>query len=436
MSKVEFNYNGAKTIIQCQSNEKMKNICQNFANKIQINKNEIYFLYDGKAGNQFNEELTFEEMINSEDKKRNKMSIIVFKNENLDKEEENDIIKSKEIICPECRENIRMDIIDYQIKLHECKNGHKIENILLEKFEDTQKIDRVKIKCELCKDNNKSNVYNKIFYRCNTCKKNICPLCKIDHDKAHQIINYDDKYYICEKHNEKYNSYCEKCKNNICTLCDEHKSHKKKYFVDIMPNKNELIENNKLLKKNIDLFNINVRIIINILNEVMNKMNTYYKINEDIINNYNNKNINYEIIYNLHKIKKNNIIKELQEIIGCSGITNKFNKIFNIYSKMNINEINIIYKANEKEVRLFGRDFVNNNKKNCKIEIEGKEHELKKVHSFSIFSKKHDILEIKLKGIMNITNMDSLFRCCLSLLSLPDISNWNTSNVINMHDMF
>ena len=142
------------------------------------------------------------------------------------------------------------------------------------------------------------------------------------------------------------------------------------------------------------------------------------------------------IIYNLHKIKKNNIIKELQEIIGCSGITNKFNKIFNIYSKMNINEINIIYKANEKEVRLFGRDFVNNNKKNCKIEIEGKEHELKKVHSFSIFSKKHDILEIKLKGIMNITNMDSLFRCCLSLLSLPDISNWNTSNVINMHDMF
>ena len=87
MSEVEFNYNGIKTIIQCKSNEKMKNICQNFANEIQINKNEIYFSYDGKAGIQFNEELTFEETINKEDKKRNKMNILVFQNENIDKEE-------------------------------------------------------------------------------------------------------------------------------------------------------------------------------------------------------------------------------------------------------------------------------------------------------------------------------------------------------------
>ena len=222
MSEVEFNYNGIKTIIQCKSNEKMKNICQNFANKIQINKNEIYFSYDGKAGIQFNEELTFEEMINKKDKKRNKMSILVLQNENIYKEEEkNDIIKSKEIICPKCGENIRMDIIDYKITLYECKNRHKIENILLDKFEKTQKIDRVKIKCDLCKDNNKSNVYNNILYRCNTCKKNICPLCQSKHNKEHKIINYDDKYYICEEHNEKYNSYCEECKMNICTLCGE-----------------------------------------------------------------------------------------------------------------------------------------------------------------------------------------------------------------------
>ena len=42
--------------------------------------------------------------------------------------------------------------------------------------------------------------------------------------------------------------------------------------------------------------------LINILNEVMNKMNIYYKINEDIINNYddNNKNRNYETIYYLN----------------------------------------------------------------------------------------------------------------------------------------
>ena len=256
MSEVEFIYNGAKIIIQCKSNEKMKNICQNLANQIQINKNDIYFSYNGKAGIQFNEELTFEEMINKEDKKRNKMSILVTKKENIDKEEENDIIKSKDIICPKCGESIRMDIIDYKITLYECKNGHKIENILLDKFVNTQKIDRAKIKCEICKEKNKSIIYNNNFYRCITCKKNICQLCKLNHDKTHQIINYTDKYYICEKHNENYTSYCENCKMNICALCDEHKSHKKIFFGDMVPNKDELIKNNKILKEYINLFNI------------------------------------------------------------------------------------------------------------------------------------------------------------------------------------
>ena len=32
--------------------------------------------------------------------------------------------------------------------------------------------------------------------------------------------------------------------------------------------------------------------------------------------------------------------------------------------------------------------------------------------------------------------MDSMFSECYSLSSLPDISKWNISNVINMKDMF
>ena len=38
---VEFIYNGINTIIQCKSNEKMKDICQNYINKIKIDKNNI-----------------------------------------------------------------------------------------------------------------------------------------------------------------------------------------------------------------------------------------------------------------------------------------------------------------------------------------------------------------------------------------------------------
>ena len=64
-----------------------------------------------------NEELTFKETANSEDKKRNKMNVLVYEYEffiNDQKEKEvpdkTDFIKSKNIICPECKENIKMDI--------------------------------------------------------------------------------------------------------------------------------------------------------------------------------------------------------------------------------------------------------------------------------------------------------------------------------------
>ena len=36
----------------------------------------------------------------------------------------------------------------------------------------------------------------------------------------------------------------------------------------------------------------------------------------------------------------------------------------------------------------------------------------------------------------NINNMNHIFSGCSSLSSLPDISKWNTNNVINMSDMF
>ena len=119
MSEAEFIYNGVPTIIQCKPDEKMKIICQKFKDKAKIGKNNIFYSYNGKVG--INEDLTFEETLNSEDKKRNKMSVIVFESEMEVKEK--DIIKSKNIICPECKENIFMDVKDFKINFHGCKNN-------------------------------------------------------------------------------------------------------------------------------------------------------------------------------------------------------------------------------------------------------------------------------------------------------------------------
>ena len=127
MAEAEFNYEGLKIVIQCKENEIMKNICQDFIEKIKEDKNNIYFSYNGNEGNKFDENLTFEKMINSEDKKRNKMNILVFKNEIKEEEEVKDIIKSKYIICPICGESIRIDINNYKITLFECKNNHRID---------------------------------------------------------------------------------------------------------------------------------------------------------------------------------------------------------------------------------------------------------------------------------------------------------------------
>ena len=90
-------------------------------------------------------------MINSEDKKRNKKNILVFENEL-----EEVIIKSKDIICPECAESIKFQIIEYKQNYHNEKNEHIINNILLNEFEKTQNINNKEIKYEI-NNNNKSN---------------------------------------------------------------------------------------------------------------------------------------------------------------------------------------------------------------------------------------------------------------------------------------
>ena len=149
-------------------------------------------------------------------------------------------------------------------------------------------------------------------------------------------------------------------------------------------------------------------------------------------------NIKNETIYYLNQFQNNNIINELKSVIECRGVKNKFNNLYNFYSKMNIDEIGIIYDVkNLKEVRLFSKDFVEKNKDHCKLIIEGIEEDLKEIHSFGyFFGTNKETFEIKLKGISNITDLSYMFYDCSSLLSLSDVSKWNTSIVTNMSYMF
>ena len=170
------------------------------------------------------------------------------------------IVRSNDVICPKCKEICKYEIKDYKIKLYDCKNGHITDNIKLDEFNNTQNIDISQIKCDKCKNKSKFDTFNHEFYICYDCNMNLCPLCKSIHDNTHSIINYDNKNYICNKHNEIYIKYCEDCKKDICLSCiNEHKNHRGISYED----------------KKIDIKNIRIKMneLKKVINEEDNKNN-------------------------------------------------------------------------------------------------------------------------------------------------------------------
>ena len=75
MMEVIFYYEGNNISIQCNKNEKKKDIIEKFLTKIEKNGNDnVHFLYNG---NTINYESIFMEQANNIDKNRNQMNIKV-----------------------------------------------------------------------------------------------------------------------------------------------------------------------------------------------------------------------------------------------------------------------------------------------------------------------------------------------------------------------
>ena len=229
MAKVLFYFEKKEIIIQCNLKDKMKYIFKKYWSKEEKDINKLYFKYNG---NIIKEDMEYGEILTDEDKKNNIMNLIVYENNKQISVNEN-MIKSKEVICPECQENILIEIEDYKINLSKCKNGHEIKNISLEDYEKTQYINKLKI--------NNNN-------------------------------------YKCIKHKKDYSKYCKDCNLNICFKCvKEHKEHNIINFEDL--DLDESAEKNmNELKENIDKFNNYIKVIIEKLNKVLNNMKLYYNI--------------------------------------------------------------------------------------------------------------------------------------------------------------
>ena len=213
MSKVEFNYNGINTIILCQEDEKMEEICKRYKVKSLIDINNVHFLYNG---NQINLQLTYNQIINFTDRQRRMMSVLVYSINSTIVSNNNKKISSDFPICLKCKESVIFELKDYKINLLGCKNNHNINNIFINEYNNY--IDLSQIECNNCKKK-KYDIYNNEMYICIGCNILLCPLCKNIHNKEHNIINYDLKNYICNKHNEVLFKYCEDCKIDLCLSC-------------------------------------------------------------------------------------------------------------------------------------------------------------------------------------------------------------------------
>ena len=114
MAKVVFSYIGMEIEIQCLKTDKMRDICNKFFTKINMNMNSLFFLY---AGNKINYELSFIDQANSFDNNRNQMNILVYQNENYG------------LKCKKCGNILNFPFLDNIIKYNKEQKKILIEII-------------------------------------------------------------------------------------------------------------------------------------------------------------------------------------------------------------------------------------------------------------------------------------------------------------------
>ena len=122
--KVEFFYDGQTIDILCSEKELMKNVVEKFCLKAGVDKKSINCLYGGKI---LEENITLENLIKSKSEDE-KIVILVYSINTQIEEPIEKVVKSPNIICPECKTNALIKINKYKISIN-CKNNHNKNNI-------------------------------------------------------------------------------------------------------------------------------------------------------------------------------------------------------------------------------------------------------------------------------------------------------------------
>ena len=234
---------------------------------------------------------------------------------------------------------------------NEITNPHQINEVTEMSIHEYLKIVESynSIKCSNCqKKYSHNNNKEEYFFFCYNCSKYFCKKCKEEHirqnnkdeqlSEKHYILNIENLPCYCLYHNEKNFGYCQYCKQNICVKCAKtkiHNSHDIVLFKNILINSKEVSEIKKKInieKKNWNhfesIFLENLKKLKAVFYKLLEKKKEISKLKENLINEYEKKSYNYQIIMTCLNMEFNSNINTLLSKNSEENCLNVINFIF------------------------------------------------------------------------------------------------------------
>ena len=214
--------------------------------------------------------------------------------------------------CPECCNIPLINVKDNENRvIIDCLKGHHREMLFSEFITNELEKNDNKLVCSEC-----GNSEKEVYKICEECSKMFCKNCKNSHFKKfpeHHLISYQKADNFCPFHKLKFTNYCEQCKKNLCDECvNEHpiENHHLFLFETISASKEELeeikyqlLKENDILHKVKKIFNDTLNTLTNKFNDIISYKFLCLKFKNMIVNNYEQKDSNYQVIDNLNRLK-------------------------------------------------------------------------------------------------------------------------------------
>lgn len=310
-------------------------------------------------------------------------------------------IPNDQYSCPECAavpEIVQLYCETNEIELN-CREHGKRRMFIKDYFKRELKHLYNKSICSVCLKS--QDTVSDFFKFCYDCKKIFCNQCIKNHYHK-SYVNVNEINDRCARHFDQQNKfYCKKCDANVC-LEDDDSKHKLKVIKDFRPDPADI----QKIKKRNEFYKKEKKLL-----------DCLIKLTETVLNTYKKSPHNYWHCLNVTRIA--------QSIEGRKDSEEK-----------KLNSLNIEYKveSSTNKLRLFGSEFVKNNKGKCAITLNNVagEQELCEFYPNSV----NGNVKVKLIERESLTNLSYMFDDCTLLSSVPDFDKWDMIGVTNLSHMF